>query len=130
MTTKNRKVANLNNRYTKNENANKKTISLRRTALFRRLLVMGIAFVVVLGAMLYMYTKQTLMLKAKQEQRVKVDKKLTALKDKESMLNDQILKLHDDDYIAKLARSEYYLSKNGEIVFKINGAKTRSQDND
>ncbi|MBC1780623.1 FtsB family cell division protein, partial [Listeria booriae] len=42
-----------------------------------------------------------------------------AMKDEEEALNDQIKKLHNDDYIAKLARSEYYLSKDGEIIFNI-----------
>lgn len=128
MTNRNKKVADLDNRYTKKENANKKIRSLRRTALFRRLLVMGIAFFIVGEALAYTYTKQTLMLKDKQEQKVKVDRKLASLQDKESLLNDQILKLHDDNYIAKLARSEYYLSKNGEIVFKIDGDKDNSQE--
>ncbi|MFC0491065.1 Septum formation initiator [Listeria grayi] len=130
MTNRNKKVADLDNRYTKKENANKKIRSLRRTALFRRLLVMGIAFFIVGGALVYTYTKQTLMLKDKQEQKVKVDRKLASLQDKENLLNDQILKLHDDNYIAKLARSEYYLSKNGEIVFKIDGDKDNSQETD
>lgn len=130
MTNRNKKVADLDNRYTKKENANKKIRSLRRTALFRRLLVMGIAFFIVGGTLVYTYTKQTIMLKDKQEQKVKVDRKLASLQDKENLLNDQILKLHDDNYIAKLARSEYYLSKNGEIVFKIDGDKDNSQETD
>ncbi|STY44905.1 Septum formation initiator [Listeria grayi] len=91
---------------------------------------MGIAFFIVGGTLVYTYTKQTLMLKDKQEQKVKVDRKLASLQDKENLLNDQILKLHDDNYIAKLARSEYYLSKNGEIVFKIDGDKDNSQETD
>ncbi|EFS04534.1 DivIC family protein, partial [Listeria seeligeri FSL S4-171] len=44
---------------------------------------------------------------------------MVATKDEEEALNNQIKKLHDDDYIAKLARSEYYLSKDGEIIFNI-----------
>ncbi|EFS01459.1 DivIC family protein, partial [Listeria seeligeri FSL N1-067] len=58
-------------------------------------------------------------LKDKKEKQVEVDKKMVATKDEEEALNNQIKKLHDDDYIAKLARSEYYLSKDGEIIFNI-----------
>ena len=39
-----------------------------------------------------------------------------AEKQKES-LTQQVELLQSDEYIAKLARSEYYLSKNGEIIF-------------
>lgn len=44
---------------------------------------------------------------------------MVAMKDEQDSLNEQIKKLHNDDYIAKLARSEYYLSKDGEIIFNI-----------
>ena len=39
-----------------------------------------------------------------------------AERQKES-LTQQVELLQSDEYIAKLARSEYYLSKNGEIIF-------------
>ncbi|MGD1650027.1 FtsB family cell division protein, partial [Listeria monocytogenes] len=65
------------------------------------------------------YTKQVLTLKEKKEKQVQVDKKMVAMKDEQDSLNEQIKKLHNDDYIAKLARSEYYLSKDGEIIFNI-----------
>lgn len=34
-----------------------------------------------------------------------------------SALEQQVKLLQQDDYVAKLARSEYYLSKSGEIIF-------------
>ena len=42
--------------------------------------------------------------------------KEVAEKQKES-LTQQVELLQSDEYIAKLARSEYYLSKTGEIIF-------------
>ncbi len=40
------------------------------------------------------------------------------------------MKLNDDDYIAKLARKEYFLSEKNEIIFSIpeNKKKTDEQD--
>ncbi len=35
------------------------------------------------------------------------------------MLKSQIIKLNDDEYIAKLARKEYFLSEDNEIIFAI-----------
>ena len=42
-------------------------------------------------------------------------------------LKRQLVKLDDDDYIAKLARKDYFLSENNEIIFSIpeNKKKTR-----
>ncbi|MBC1376039.1 FtsB family cell division protein [Listeria farberi] len=113
------KVARIENRYIKDTATMKKTRNRRRIALFRRLAFMAIIFAVVGGLLTITYTKQVLALKEKKEKQVQVDKKMVAMKDEEEALNDQIKKLHDDEYIAKLARSEYYLSKNGEIIFNI-----------
>ncbi|MBC2351887.1 septum formation initiator family protein [Listeria welshimeri] len=113
------KVARIENRYIKDTATLKKTRNRRRIALFRRLAFMAIIFVVVGGLLTITCTKQVLSLNEKKEKQVQVDKKLVAMKDEEEALNDQIKKLHNDDYIAKLARSEYYLSKDGEIIFNI-----------
>ncbi|MBC1289872.1 septum formation initiator family protein [Listeria welshimeri] len=113
------KVARIENRYIKDTATLKKNRNRRRIALFRRLAFMAIIFVVVGGLLTITYTKQVLSLNDKKEKQVQVDKKMVAMKDEEEALNDQIKKLHNDDYIAKLARSEYYLSKDGEIIFNI-----------
>lgn len=113
------KVARIENRYIKDTATLKKTRNRRRIALFRRLAFMAIIFVVVGGLLTITYTKQVLSLNEKKEKQVQVDKKMVVMKDEEEALNDQIKKLHNDDYIAKLARSEYYLSKDGEIIFNI-----------
>ncbi|EAD5680561.1 FtsB family cell division protein [Listeria innocua] len=113
------KVARIENRYIKDTATMKKTRNRRRIALFRRLAFMAIIFAVVGGLLTITYTKQVLALKDKKEKQVQVDKKMVAMKDEQEALNDQIKKLHDDEYIAKLARSEYYLSKDGEIIFNI-----------
>ncbi|EAC2403132.1 septum formation initiator family protein [Listeria monocytogenes] len=113
------KVARIENRYIKDTATMKKTRSRRRIALFRRLAFMAIIFVVVGGLLTITYTKQALTLKEKKAKQVQVDKKMVAMKDEEEALNEQIKKLHNDEYIAKLARSEYYLSKDGEIIFNI-----------
>ncbi|EIE4866134.1 septum formation initiator family protein [Listeria monocytogenes] len=113
------KVARIENRYIKDTATMKKTRSRRRIALFRRLAFMAVIFVIVGGLLTITYTKQALTLKEKKAKQVQVDKKMVAMKDEEEALNEQIKKLHNDDYIAKLARSEYYLSKDGEIIFNI-----------
>ncbi|ECR2463793.1 septum formation initiator family protein [Listeria monocytogenes] len=113
------KVARIENRYIKDTATMKKTRSRRRIALFRRLAFMAIIFAVVGGLLTITYTKQVLTLKEKKEKQVQVDKKMVAMKDEQDSLNEQIKKLHNDDYIAKLARSEYYLTKDGEIIFNI-----------
>ena len=49
---------------------------------------------------------------------------------KKEMLQSQVELLNNDEYVAKLARSEYYLSKPGEIIFSLPKELDVSQVND
>ena len=44
---------------------------------------------------------------------------LSSLKEEEEILNSEIVKLKDPEYIAKYAREKYYYTKDGEYVIKI-----------
>ena len=46
------------------------------------------------------------------------------------MLELQIAKLQDDEYIAKLARKEYFLSEEGEIIFTIPKESDKKDDDE
>ena len=45
--------------------------------------------------------------------------KLTSLKDAEELLNSDIKKLYDPDYVARYAREKYLYSKDGELIIRI-----------
>ncbi len=107
----------MQNRYIKDTQTLKKIKNRRRVALARRLTGLVVVLVIVFGALFFTYTKQALLLQEKKTEKVKTEQKLADSKKEEKALKSQINKLHDDDYIAKLARSEYYLSKEGEIIF-------------
>ncbi|EUJ28803.1 cell division protein [Listeria floridensis FSL S10-1187] len=110
-------VTRMQNRYIKDRENLHKVRSRHRVALARRLAVLLAVLVIAFAAVFITYTKQALLLKNKQAEKVKVEQKLADAKTEERQLKAQISKLHDDEYIAKLARSEYYLSKEGEIIF-------------
>ena len=48
---------------------------------------------------------------------VEARKEESKVKEQQKSLVQQVELLQQDDYVAKLARSEYYLSKSGEIIF-------------
>ena len=48
---------------------------------------------------------------------VEAKKEESRVKEQQKSLVQQVELLQQDDYVAKLARSEYYLSKSGEIIF-------------
>ena len=44
-----------------------------------------------------------------------------------SLLKDEIVKLNDDEYIGKLARKEYFLSDDNEIIFTLPEKKDKEE---
>lgn len=48
-----------------------------------------------------------------------LDKEFAGLVKQQQILQEEIVKLNDDEYIAKLARKEYFLSKKNEIIFNL-----------
>lgn len=55
-------------------------------------------------------------------------KELESLIEEEENLNDEIIKLKDPDYIAKYARENYYYTKKGEYVIKINEVEKEQEE--
>jgi len=85
----------------------------------RRVLVFGLLASIILIFLVSTSITQNKRLAEKQEYKKEVMAQLEDAKDQQHMLNLQIKKLEDDDYIAKLARKEYFLSDDGEIIFTI-----------
>ncbi|WP_241536049.1 FtsB family cell division protein [Indiicoccus explosivorum] len=90
-----------------------------KVKLFRRLSAFGIiAAVCMLWVMVTLFG-QTQTLAEKKEEKAEAAAVLEAAQEKQIRLEEQIQLLNDEDYLAKLARKEYFLSEEGEIIFSI-----------
>lgn len=69
--------------------------------------------------MITSFISQSSALDKKVAQKRQLEQELTHLKKQQEILKEDIIKLNDDDYLAKLARKEYFFSENGEIIFNI-----------
>ncbi|MDR6120768.1 cell division protein DivIC [Bacillus sp. SLBN-46] len=90
----------------------------------RKLLIRRLAMFIVLASLLSYFMisstiSQTAKLEAKIVQKKKLDKQLADLKKQEDILKENIVKLNDDEYIAKYARKEFFFSEKNEILFNI-----------
>jgi len=112
--------------YTKIETHKKMISRNRKIGLYRRLTCMTLVFMLIAGSLVFMLIKQKQTLVAKEQQRIELKRDLAKQKEKKDDLNIQIAKLNDDDYIAKLARKDLFLSEDGEIIFSI--PKTPEKD--
>jgi cell division protein DivIC len=99
--------------------------SARKRKLLARRLAIFVVFASVLSYLMISSTlSQTTKLNAKIAQKKELNHQLTELKMQQDILNENIIKLNDDDYIAKLARKEYFFSEKNEIIFNIPDEKT------
>jgi len=89
----------------------------RKIAKWKKLiLLMFIVYSVFIGK--GMYSQQ----QAIEQKRLEVealDQQLTAIQQENEKLKTKEARLHDEDYIAEIARQNYYLSKPGEVLFIV-----------
>lgn len=117
------KIKNLDNEYTQSQNKQKKTVNKTRQVIRKRLTLFGgvlLLIIVIMIIMLFLQkNRNDELVQERKEKAVTYEK----LQDKEIELKEQIKRLNDKEYIEKLARSEYFLSNDGEIIFKLRKTK-------
>lgn len=91
----------------------------KKKLLIRRLSVFFAFALFVSYFMVSSILSQASMLDQKASQKKQLEKQLAELKSQQQILKEDIVKLNDDEYIAKLARKEYFLSHKNEIIFNI-----------
>lgn len=113
------KLSTLNNDHVRINEAETERFRKRKARLVRRLTVFALVCIVVFGVLTGILVSKNAILKSKEEQKTEAIAKLEDAQEQQEMLNTQIKKLEDDEYIAKLLRKEYFLSEQGEIIFII-----------
>ncbi|EXJ23438.1 Cell division protein DivIC (FtsB), stabilizes FtsL against RasP cleavage [Alkalibacterium sp. AK22] len=119
MAKKEPRIARLNNRFTEEKTLENIREKKRRKRLKRRMqfiLVAGMLLVLLIGANL---VRSYFKLQELEEQRVVARQELETLELHQEDLDFYISLLEDEEYVAKLARSEYYLTRDNEIVFSF-----------
>ena len=116
----NRNVQPLDNDYVRSNPQAKKQFKAKQAVLRRRRMAIFFILAAILIVVLVQANQaQHERLAAKEQKKADVSLKLEEAMEKQEMLNLQIAKLEDDEYIAKLARKEFFLSEEGEIIFTI-----------
>jgi cell division protein DivIC len=121
-------VARIENQYVQQREKAGIAESRKRKLLFRRLAVFALFASVISYLMISTYISQSAALEKKQAEKDQLEQKLATLQKKQEILDEEIVKLNDDEYIAKLARKEYFLSEKNEIIFNLPKEKEDSQD--
>ena len=125
---KKRSVAKIQTSYVKQHEAAEIKAERKRKLLFRRLAVFFVGAAVITFFMISTLVSQSSSLEAKAAEKKRLQQELANLKNKEVALEEEIVKLNDDEYIAKHARGEYLLSENNEIIFILPEEKDKGKE--
>lgn len=121
-----RKVAKIENPYVAQEEKKVQKVEKKKRGLMRRLTLYSVFAAVFLILAVSTLITQNVALDEKVQQKEELKGKLAKLEKDETLLKEEIVKLNDDDYIAKIARRDYFLSEKGEIIFTLPKGKEDS----
>ena len=98
-----------------------KNIHLPKVAVLKRVAIWHSLFmavvIAIIGTLILQIVGQLNQASKIEAKIVEAKKDEEKVKEQQKSLLQQVELLQKDDYVAKLARSEYYLSKSGEIIF-------------
>ncbi|WP_226585902.1 FtsB family cell division protein [Halobacillus litoralis] len=112
-------VARLDSTYMKNYDAYLDRHHRKKKRLIRRLVMFALLVSIVAGSMIFYHMKQQSLYAQKSEQYEQMQQDMDALKKEESDLEQEIELLKDEEYVLQIARTNYFFSKEGEIIFKM-----------
>lgn len=91
----------------------------KKKRLIRRLVLFLFITLLTFGSLSAYHVKQRSVYAEKQEQYEQLEEQLVTLKQQELDLIEEIALLNDEEYVLEIARTNYFFSKEGELIFKI-----------
>ena len=119
----------LNNDNIAAANKEAKNLAKKRAVRNRRLIASFAMILFIIGILGKTLMNQNERLEEKRQILKEREEELVEAIETQELLKLQIAKLDDDEYIAKLARKEYFLSEQGEIIFTIPNKKKDQSSN-
>lgn len=113
------KVSQLHTGYKEQHDAYLERQKRRRKRLMRRLVLFSAVALVVVGTMVTYHLKQRGLQAEKKQEYQETQEELTSLQNEEEQLSDEVDLLNDDEYVLEIARTNYFFSKEGELIFKM-----------
>lgn len=85
----------------------------------RRLLIWSLLIVIVFSYLSVFSVNYWTQILSNKKEKETLEQQYLELLAKEEELNSEITKMQDPDYIAKYAREKFLLSKEGEVIIKV-----------
>lgn len=116
--TKRRNVSRINEAYIEQYDAQVQRQKRRRKKLYRRLALFGIVAFTGLFLLVAFHIDQRSKFTDMQEEHEQLTNELMTLEKEEKLLENEIELLQDEEYLLQIAKTDYFFTEEGEIVFK------------
>lgn len=110
-------IARIKSDYIKQYDAQLRREKRRKKAIFKRIMVSVLLVVLVLGSLTVYHFKQRSIQADIKEEYNGLQAEMVNLEKEEINLLEEISLLNDEEYVLELARTNYFLSKKGELIF-------------
>lgn len=91
----------------------------KKQRLIRRLVLFSMLTALIIGAMgIYHYNQRSLHAE-KTEEYEELQNELVELEEEEKQLKEEIELLNDENYVLDIARTHYFFTKKGELIFQL-----------
>jgi cell division protein DivIC len=114
-----RTVTELDSNYMQQYNAHVKRQKRKKQRLIRRLVLFSIIALIAFGSMTTYHMKQRALHAEKKEEYERLQQEIVDLKNEEVSLQEEAERLKDEEYVLEIARTNYFFSKEGELIFKL-----------
>ncbi len=119
MSAKKKTVTKLDSNYIQQYDAYIVRQKRKKQRLIRRLVLFAIVTALVIGGMAVYHINQRILHAEKTEQYKQLEQELADLEKEEGRMKEEIELLNDEDYVLDIARTNYFLTKKGELIFKL-----------
>lgn len=110
-------IARIKSDYIKQYDAQLRREKRRKKAIFKRIMASVLLVVLVLGSLTVYHFKQRSIQADIKEEYNGLQAEMVNLEKEEINLLEEISLLNDEEYVLELARTNYFLSKKGELIF-------------
>ncbi|WP_373894552.1 FtsB family cell division protein [Virgibacillus natechei] len=119
MSKKEKTVTRLDSQYMQQYDAHMERQKRKKQRLIRRLVLFSIIAAIAIGSMTVYHIQQRSLHAEKAEEYEQLEEELASLQDQEENYKEEIDLLQDEEYVLDVARTNYFFSKEGELIFNL-----------
>lgn len=119
MSKREQRIYSIRSEYMEQYERQQKRNQRRKRSLIQRLVIAGVLMLATVAYMVHYHLEQRSVYSEKLKEYEALQSEMSELKKTEEELKEEIKLLNDEDYILEIARTNYFLTKEGELIFLL-----------